>query len=65
MVDSSSVDCTLCDDGLIDLSTADNNDHVYLYVCSVCMIMIMMIVCREGLGAIDLWPPKHYRELEG
>ena len=29
------------------------------------MIMIMMIVCREGLGAIDLRPPKHYRELEG
>jgi hypothetical protein len=31
----------------------------------IMMLMIIAIVYREGLSAIDLWPTKHYRELEG
>jgi hypothetical protein len=40
--------------------------YISIYMCYECvfsvmmmmmMMMMMTIVCREGLGAIDLWPP--------
>ena len=77
-IDSCSVDCMLCDDFTIDqyicVSMLLTTKIMSIYMCyqfvftammMMMMMMIIAIVYREGLGAIDLWPTKHYRELEG